>query len=314
MRSPTRSRHHGLCDGEVRVRLPALDSAEWSDVLHRGLGASSRTLETRVARTLISVFGAGPFKVAYPDFPVGAQAYPRDVQAAIVEACQELGVDVVRFHSRERLGHPKALAERQLGTSVITDLQSWSEAHFDKARRARNRAGRSPLVIGPALAEDGARLHRLYMGTVGRHGGSVRYGADYFKAIAPFATLVAKHEGAIRAFVCFAALHGCAYYLHGAIDPDSKALYPSDQLFREMIGSSSASGATQLDFLPSPPRQASLVRYKESWGAVSAPFVVTDVAIHPFRAMAFEAASHISGWLPGKLLMRAMRNPAGRAS
>lgn len=287
---------------EMNSTLPALDSPEWIDILARGLGARSSLVEAAGARVWVSVFRAGPFSVAYPDFPVGADFYASDVQEAIMDVARGLGADVVRFHSMERLRHERVLKERLLGTCMINELQSWNEAAFEKARRTRNRMKRNRLAIESPVEDDGARLHQLYLGTLGRHRGSARYGVDYFKAIAPFATLVAKHQGTICAFVCFAALGRCAYYLHGAIDPQAKALYPSDQLFHEMINCSKANGAGSLDFLPSPPQQSSLVRYKESWGGRSAPYRATDIAVHPTRALAFEAATHIANWLPGKLL------------
>lgn len=282
--------------------LPDLDSPEWIDVLTRGLGARSRLVEVAGVRVWVSAFRAGPFAVAYPDFPVGADSYASDVQEAITDVAQSLGADVVRFHSRERLRRGQILKERPLGTCMIGDLQAWDESVFEKARRTRNRMKRSPLAIESPIANDGARLHQLYLGTLGRHRGSARYGVDYFKAIAPFATLVAKNQGTICAFVCFASLGGRACYLHGATDPQTKALYPSDHLFHEMIGRSKASGAGSLDFLPSPSQQASLVRYKESWGGRSASFRATDIALRPARAFAFEAATHIADWLPGKVL------------
>lgn len=262
----------------------SLDSNEWADCLAYGLGAQVE----RVGENLLAVIPAGPFRLAYADFPVGRPVYTRIDTQRLVDAARRMRADVVRLHSGKLLAWPQSASSRDLGTLCIDDLQGWSEIGLEKPRRTANRAVRSPLEIEGARESDGPVLYSLYLGTLQRHAGSRRYTAKYFSRIARRTTLVARYEGRLCAFVSFGRLHGRACYLHGGFDPALREHYASDLLFLRMLREAKESGATSFDFLPSP--HESLVRYKKSWGAVPASFVVSDIVLRPVRAAALGVA------------------------
>ena len=274
----------------------SLDSSTWCTVLENGLGAQTEFLEYGGRRALCATLNAGPFRVLYPDFPVGMDDYPKDLCAAILQHARERNVDLVRFHSRTTVPVSCREVARQC-SPVIPVLADWIEIPPEKARRARNRKVRSALHIGPGEKRDASMLQRLYADTVARHRGNMRYSEEYFAQIAEATTLVAKLEGRVCGFVAFAARGDCGFYLHGAHDPVSREHHPSDQLFLEMLTQSARAGLRRFDFLPSPAGQSGLGRYKAAWGGEPSELIVSDVHLNPVRAGLFKAAK----WLVDRM-------------
>lgn len=278
-----------------------LDSDEWARILEAGFGAASVKVANGSQTSRITIFRAGPFRIAYPEFPVGAATYSADLIDAVVHAARQHGVDMLRFHSGHSLQTGSPVVVLDVGTHVIPDLQAWEAAGVEKARRSMNRANRSPLTIEKASAGDAAEMYSLYLQTLSRHGGGKRYPLPYFGALASSnSSLVARLEGRVCAFVSFACQGTRACYLHGAHDANARPFYASDRLFYEMISMAKMHGVEVFDFLPSPVNQPSLAQYKRAWGAVPAPFIVSDLAVRPFRAGLFRvaryAASALSRW------------------
>lgn len=272
-----------------------LDSDEWAGILGAGFGAASIKVADGSRTSRITIFRAGPFRVAYPEFPVGAAIYSSDLIVAIVQAARQHGVDMLRFHASHSLQSGGPVAVVNVGTHVIPDLQAWDVTKIEKARRTRNRASRSPLTIEKANVGDAAEMYSLYLQTLSRHGGGKRYSLPYFLALAGSnSSLVARLDGRVCAFVSFAFQGTRACYLHGAHDPSARPHYASDRLFYEMISSAKGYGANVFDFLPSPADQPSLAQYKRAWGAVPAPFVVSDIAVRTLRAGIFRVAKRVA--------------------
>jgi hypothetical protein len=276
-----------------------LDSDEWAGVLETGFGSASTEVTEGFQTSRVTIFRAGPFHVAYPEFPVGASTYPAELIDAIVHAARERGVDMLRFHSGRYLQAGNPVAALDVGTHVIRDLRTWDVARIEKARRSRNRSSRSPLTTEKANVGDAAEMYSLYLQTLSRHGGDRRYPLRYFSALASSSSsLVARLEGRVCAFVSFAYQGARACYLHGAHDTSARPYYASDRLFYEMISMAKAHGAEVFDFLPSPANQPSLANYKRAWGAVPAPLIVSDIAVHPLRGGIFRLAKHMAATLP----------------
>lgn len=263
-----------------------IDSKRWANVISAGLGASLDCV--RASRNIqVTIFKVGPFRIAYPDFPVGAFSYTKEDIELIFEICRMKGVAIVRLHSQTKLNSPQADYLQSLKTVQILDLQAWNESSLKKPRRTKSRAVRSEVDIVQSSGVDGKRLYELYVGTINRNSGRFRYTRKYFDEIADVGCFVAVFEGKIIGFVCLGISGYRACYLHGGYDPVAKSLYPSDLLFRTMILEARNSGAKVLDFLPSPAGQSSLDRYKMAWGAVQRPFFVMDFHLEPVRAKAF---------------------------
>lgn len=282
-----------------------LAGPRWAHALSAGLGA--RMLAVDAGRHVsVAVFRAGPFRVAYPDFPVGADSYAPDRLAALLEACEAERVDVVRLHVQKIPAWRGPMTTYAMGTARIVDLAAWNDSAGEKARRTRNRAARSAVRIIESTAADGDRLHELYLGTVERHAGRVRYTRAYFREIAALGCPVAVLDGRLVGFVCSGTVDGVAYYLHGGQDPQARSAYPSDLLFRHMILEARDAGARSFDFLPSPPGQPSLQQYKLAWGGEPGAAFAVDLALRPLRARALRLARTAADALPPSLVRRLM--------
>ena len=300
----------------MQVTVPEifeLDSPTWCEMLQVGLGTMVVPVGVGggVSRLLV-VFRVGPFRFGYADFPVGRSSYDRAELDALLSAARIARVDVLRLHSREPLPWEGRMRVQQVGTCIIPDLQRWQVQAYEKARRTRNRALKSSLRIEPATPRDAARIDALYRNTVDRHHGGARYHESYFRAIAAHTILVARLDTKICAFVSFARCGNVAFYLHGGYDPLAKAQYPSDLLFYTMLVHARAAGAESFDFLPSPPGQDSLLRYKEGWGGRPAPFLVSDIPLSLWRSKAIDFTRKLSNALPRQLISRLLPGLIGR--
>lgn len=278
-----------------------LNSDRWSNILTAGFGA--RVISVGTSRIiLVTIFRAGPFRVAYPDFPVGAFNYGQEDLDTILDICQTERVDVVRVHVQTQPAGLRADAVQSLGTIQIVNLQDWEENAQEKSRRTRNRIARSEVKITKSRRFDGERLYELYVGTITRNAGRTRYTRAYFDEIAETGCLIAKAEDRIIGFVCLGIHEGRACYLHGGYDSQARYLYPSDLLFRAMILEARNAGARVFDFLPSPADQHTLNRYKIAWGGVQSSFVVIDTHLNPIRAKAFHYLRSVMDRLPKVVL------------
>lgn len=285
-----------------------LNSAEWRGTLCRGLRAENVLIQCVARNVVLSIFQAGPFRLAYPDFPTGVKRYSCDELGAIIAASRTGGVDVLRVHSREMLSTTDQHVRQSIGTMLIPALSDWDESKFEKARRTRNRAVTTPIEISAMDTGDEARLYDLYFDTIARSSGSARYNQSYFASLPRETVRIARFEGKVVGFVCFGHRGSSAYYLHGAYSQRARAHHPSDLLFLTMLRAARDAGASELDFLPSPSAQPQLERYKRAWGAQPAGFFVSDFPLRPFRARAFSTIRTIADRLPAswirKVLMR----------
>lgn len=272
-----------------------LGSDEWATALRDGLGARWMPLSDGGS---IACFRAGPFRVAYPDFLIGSHGcVGKDEIDMRIDAARSLRADLVRIQAVNAEVSHQAMAVHALGSTVIPALSEWDERQYEKGRRAANRESRSELILRPGCETDGGAMYKLYLATIRRRGGAVRYGQRYFELIAPAAATVAELDGNVCGFVCvgFHKLRAC--YMHGAHALDTRQHYPSDQLFLHMLREARDAGMSRFDFLASPAGQPSLLAYKKAWGGVREPLTVTDIAINPVRARGFNVAIILSNAL-----------------
>ena len=142
----------------------------------------------------------------------------------------------------------------------------------------------------------GKKLFDIYSRTVKRHGGSIRYSADYFQeliklsAVQPRLQVLAATEDAEIAGFAVVVRHGdTAYYLHGGAAPKFMRNSPSDLLLNSAILHAQRAGSQNFSLMASPPNQPTLVRYKEKWGGVTRDLKTYTAILRPtyylFRAV-----------------------------
>lgn len=231
----------------------------------------------------LSLFGAGPIRIAYLGFPSGSVVGPRRFLAAALPQIPERGVPgsplclripVSGFARDPEIDLPHVATPE----TAITDLQSWdSEQVSKKLRRDLRKAERAGASIeplnDPAL---GRVLYEMYAGAVKRHRGSLRYPAEYFAALIELSrsddrlrVAGAVADDALIGFAVSVRERDTTFYLHGGSTPAGRHLSASDLLLKHLIEHARAGGSTSFNLMSSPPGQPALVRYKEKWGGVT---------------------------------------------
>lgn len=275
----------------------------WQGLLEQSFGCRTIYVCNKVTGFAISVFRAGPFKIGYLGFPVGGDIWgdtPESVLADILANARMRGmpicirVPVSAFSQQASLDLPY----QSNPETVIENLQDWKIESISKnLRRDIRKADRSGFVVSEATdSRVGDTLFSIYFQTVKRHGGAIRYNAEYFRELIKLAkvqprlqVLIATQETDVAGFVVTARHGNTAYYLHGGANPDYRRSSPSDLLLNEAIHRAQREGTQNFNLMASPPDQASLIRYKEKWGGVTRDLKTYTAPVRPtyflFRAI-----------------------------
>lgn len=284
-------------------------SRQWQELINQSFRAANLYgwSEERQLGCAISVFRAGPFRVAYAGFPVGGAVgdggLTREDLADLCAALRAHRIACLRVPV-SAFGDPLSLEFpfRSTPETAIPDLASWNPDAFAKLRHDISRVRRGPLII--ADAPRGDILHALYRATVRNHRGNERYNAAYFDGLVALARerpdlrcRVALCEGVTAGFLVAAKHCGQSYYLHGASAQAFKKHAPSDALLYDAISWAQREQAQGFNLMTSPPEQPSLVRYKEKWGATTRAHKTYTIPVRAMACTAFQAAEYLHGKL-----------------
>lgn len=269
-----------LCEDQACL----FGSSGWQAVLEAGFGCDTLYAWNGHGGAAISVFRAGPFRVGYLGFPagltVGSGVSRSDIISSLATASFP-GKPVCIRSSVSAFGDGEVLPYSSVTNpeTAITDLQQWSLRDVSQKARRIRKAEREGLSIERVTdATLGRLIFGIYENTVKSHGGSARYTESYFARLAEHSAADRLVEirraimGADTAGFLVTGRHGdTTYYLHGGTNPGYRKLSPSDLLMADAIRSARDSGCARFNFMASPPKQDSLVRYKEKWGGETRP-------------------------------------------
>lgn len=259
----------------IRIGSPA-----WANALQAGLGATVSEIDVAAGRhAQLAVFERAGVRVGYADFAAGTDVLDDQYEEAILAVARRQNVDVVRFQASCAVKGSARFARYPLETSLVPDLKVWDERSLEKPRRTANRLGRTEIEVRRGVPGDAPVLHGLYVETMRRHSGLLRYTEPYFASLAESACWLACFEGEIIGFVASARSGDRGFYLHGGHRESARHHYPSDILFLTMLREAKEEGLHSFDFLASPPQQRSLLNYKRAWGGEPHPIVVSDRAL-----------------------------------
>jgi GNAT superfamily N-acetyltransferase len=281
----------------------------WLRHLERALGC--RTLfgaDGAGGRAPVSVLAAGPFRVGYLTFPVGGLLAGAPQALDLDALTAALPVDLLRVAASA--DQPVAAGAHrcvELPETVVRDLPAWDAARWPKLVRDLKKAARSELRLEDAAdASLAPSLHALYLGTLERHGGQMRYSREYFDSLLrlglPNLRCLLAWRGAELAGFCVVALHGrSGYYLHGAVSATCRSLGVTDALLQRAIEWCRERGMAAFSLMTSPADQPGLVKYKEKWGGTTQPHRTFEATRRPVRAALFRQAARlharIAPWL-----------------
>ena len=288
-----------------RAHRSLIHTPAWQSLLTRSFGAFPLFALGSDGKDAfaLTVFPAGPFRIAYAGFPtgglVGARQFTTTLVDQLVSADFPRTVHLMRlvatpFPEPLLLNYPHA----ETWETIVPDLSSWQEEQLPaNVRRNLRKARKNKVQIRKAEQCDTEALFRLYRETIRRHGGIRRYPLNYFRQLLELARKtpalqcwLAVLDGAVVAFITLAREGDTIYYLHGAVAHSYQRYRPGDLAFNAAIRWAKEEGASQFNMMSSPLNQPSLVRYKEKWGGVTRKQRTYDLPLRP-------AAAHLFRWL-----------------
>lgn len=284
-------------------------SAGWQHAIESAFGIRTVYAWNQESSTglAISVFRAGPFRIGYAGFPAGGWIGAGSVDVKAIAGMQHLGSQVAPQCIRLLVsGFDPAIEIAARGDIVpetmITDLQQWSISDCPDVGRNLRKAQRVGVLLDivsePCSAEWIANMYRQ---SVARQHGTPRYDAEWFHAIIEMSRdtdrlrcWAAVQDDKPTAFLV-AAHHGdTAFYLHGGGDARSRQNRAPDLLMYEAITWAQSRSARRFNFMSSPPRQPSLVRYKEKWGGETRPHTTYTVPVHRIACASFRSLERLN--------------------
>ncbi|MFZ1640570.1 MAG: GNAT family N-acetyltransferase [Candidatus Contendobacter sp.] len=264
-------------------------SPDWGAVLEQGFGARTIIMpgETPIQFTL---FRAGPFCLAYAEFPIGLSDPNTILLMKAPEThlfLKERGAHALRFTAYVDDRQTNA-GDVILPETVIENLSEWKEEALEPdVRYKTRRARREGLITRPATAADAEIIFTQYSGTVAHHGGTQRYTKAYFDALVAlserdprvFARVGETPGGEVCGFIAVAHDGVTSHYLHGGFDRYHANLRPGYGLMTEAIVAARDRGALRFNLMASPADQPALVKFKEKWGGVTSMKSTCTIAL-----------------------------------
>lgn len=274
-------------------------SDEWLNVLKIGLGAHIYYSDTKdYPSYAFPIFSKGPFGVAYPGFPVGG-ALPNYIDGIKTDDWLKGKIKTSSWHMI-RIWNSKlepSLGQTSKPSSYIQETYLPSIKRFSMeslhspVRRDIKRAIRRGVRIENAQISDAKKIYQLYIATIKRNHGSLRYTFEYFRQLTILAQknynlniLVAINDAdEVIGFAVWIKHLGNGYYLHGASDRKYSKDQPSELLIYKAISQASESFVKGFSFMGSPRNQPGLIRFKEKWGGETCETPVFDCYIPTIR-------------------------------
>lgn len=257
-------------------------SSEWFSVLQKGFGAYSLQIPVDNTALAFTLFGVGPFRLAYANFPIGLVTVEETLAVKTPDVAHFLrshGAQILNFNARHKINNMNNFKGTRLPETSIENLENWEESRLPadvryKVRRSR----REGLQVRKATIKDSNHLYALYKSTIARHNGQRRYTLEYFQAL----IALAEHNQHLDCTVGFfadrdepctfmaTAYDGdTAYYLHAGYDIRYARLRSGYGLMSLAIAKARDNGCTKFNLMASPVNQPTLVKFKEKWGGVT---------------------------------------------
>lgn len=275
-------------------------SPEWFTVLQQGFGVHKIIVSSEEVPVAFAIFRVGPFRLAYANFPIGLvtiEELNTTIKSDTIQLLRERGIHILNFTTRYEITSCSKIENISLPETVIENLVNWEESRLPSDMRYKlRRSKREGLRIRKAHTGDYKSLHKIYIDTVDRHQGQVRYSLKYFQALTTLAednenldcrVALAADSDNPCGFIVVAHDGEIAYYLHGGYDLRYARLRSGYGLMSLAIAYARDKGCKTFNLMASPVDQPDLVKFKEKWGGVTHQITSRREALN----------------VPGKLLM-----------
>ena len=284
-------------------------SSQWHNILKEGFNCTTIYISDKNQKdgVSITIFKKAFLKIGYLSFPTGGtlsgETLDNNSIQYILKNILPKFVHILRIPSGKFT--PANITCKTFYScpeTYITNLGDWTLEQISKrCRRDINKSIREnenvEVIKDPGYAED---FYNLYINTIKKNKGLVRYTKSYFKSIITYSKknknircTCIKYDRKIIAFLILVVNEKIAYYLHGAIDYNFRKSLPNDLLIYNAIEWAKENNIKTFNLMCSPIKQPSLVKYKEKWGGETSENVTFEYGVSVVHYTLFKLANFI---------------------
>lgn len=260
------------------------ESREWALVME-GLGARCWHGVDREngARVGLFVWQKGPAKVGYLGFPVTPAWASSPSSIFDVDNLPER-VHLLRTNtSMLDSDSVRTTASIGLPECVIPSLENWPVRNAKKVQKDLAFAARHGVVVRNATDQDVDTITSIYLETIARQHGRLRYNRDYFSALIALScksgqiqVRMACHENRAIGFCVTAMQSRRGYYLHAGVSEHCRQFGAADLLANDSIRWIISCGGESFSLMASPQKQPGLQKFKQKWSEADGEWVVSE--------------------------------------
>jgi len=303
----------------------------WSQVLKEGLGGQPLYFYLKDGGEIVAglpgvLLSFKIFKILYASIPYGHLIGEKSYYSAFLQLLEEefrrKGIDQVRLTESPFSDSYSLESFKPISTKcTLLDLRGYDkekiwEGYKKNIRRDVRKAQRSGITIrGVDSKEDIRIFYRLYLSSMERNRAMAKYPLRWFEAVYEEmvekglgAFLFAELEHEVIAGAVFIKSPTSIHYFHNGSKYGFLKFCPNELLIHSALEEAIEKGNPFFDFMGSDPNDASLIRFKEKWGAQSKDICTYVKDYHALRCRIWEMGKRFSGSKMGSRLVRIFRS------
>lgn len=263
----------------------------WSAILNASFSTESKSISIDTDFTvMLTIFRKGPFRIAYCNFPFG---FTREtISDEFVSIIREQTPGAVMLLNIVVSGFVDSSITYPVSASVpetkIKNLDEHNIYEIKKVRKDLNRAKKFDFdVVAFSKGDSYDDIYNLYSDTISRKQGNLRYNKRYFELLcgeslnsSDIHVFKARRKALTAGYLILILRGKEAFYLHGGVDVEFAKFGISDRLIEIAISVAKEHGCESFNFMASPEKQPSLVKFKEKWGGVTLTQNTYSVVLH----------------------------------
>jgi serine/alanine adding enzyme len=283
----------------------------WSQVLKEGLGGQPLYFCLREGGEVVAglpgvLLNFRIFKILYASIPygnlIGKQEYFGPFMERLEDEFRKRKIDQVRisespFSKCQLTGEFKSLPAKctLLDLRGLNKEKIW-EGYKKNIRRDVRKAQRSGVTIRHGNSPQGINaFYTLYQASMERNRAMAKYPLPWFEALYEILTkkglgvvLIAELNEVAIAGVVLIYSASSTHYFHNGSQYESLKFCPNELLVHFSIENAVEKGISFFDFMGSDPKDHSLLRFKEKWGAQSRDIYTYVKDVNPVKSKIWE--------------------------
>ncbi len=283
----------------------------WSDVLKKGLGGQPLYFCLREGGEIVAglpgvLLNFWVFRILYASIPYGNLIGEREYFGPFTEIMEnefrKRKIDQVRitespFSKSQLPGSLKSISAK----CTLLDLRGLNkdkiwEGYKKNIRRDVRKAQRSGITIRSGDSMEGINMfYKLYLASMERNRAMAKYPLRWFEALYKVVTkeglgavLIAELDGVAVAGVVLIYSASSVHYFHNGSQYEFLKLCPNELLVHSSLENAVEKRMSFFDFMGSDPKDLSLLRFKEKWGAQSRDVYTYIKDVNPLKSKIWE--------------------------